>query len=125
MKAIILLAMAAMLLVEIFGPKESVGGSMTFMLVFVLVVLSVAIHEAWSQARGAGGWIVNLFASAVGGLFAIALIGMAMEAMLPHLHLEGSLASSQQPLKYGLVAAMALFMVLGSWLPLQLVNRLR
>lgn len=125
MKAIILLAMAAMLLVEIFGPKESVGGSMTFMLVFVLVILSVAIHEAWSQARGVGGWIVNLFASAVGGLFAVALIGMAMEAMLPHLHLEGSLASSQQPLKYVLVAAIALFMVLGSWLPLQLVNRLR
>lgn len=125
MKAIVPLAIAAMLMAEIFGPKESVGGSMTFMLVFIVVTLSVAAYEAWSQVRGVGGWIVNIIAAGIGGLFAVALIGMAMEEMLPHLHLEGSLASSQHPLKYLLVTAMALFIVLGSWLPLQLVNRLR
>lgn len=125
MKAITLLAVAAMLLVEIFGPKASVGGSMSFMLVFVLVVLAVAIYEAWSNKRGAMGWIVNLFASIIGGLVAVALIGMGMEALLPHLHLEGSLASSQHPLKYVLVAAIAIVMVLGSWMPLWAVNRLR
>lgn len=114
-----------MLLVEIFGPKASVGGSMSFMLVFVLVVLAVAIYEAWSNKRGAMGWIVNLFASITGGLVAVALIGMGMEALLPHLHLEGSLASSQHPLKYVLVAAIAIVMVLGSWMPLWAVNRLR
>jgi hypothetical protein len=124
-KAITLLAVAAMLLVEIFGPKASVGGSMSFMLVFVLVVLAVAIYEAWSNKRGAMGWIVNLFASIIGGLVAVALIGMGMEALLPHLHLEGSLASSQHPLKYVLVAAIAIGMVLGSWMPLWAVNRLR
>jgi hypothetical protein len=124
-KAITLLAVAAMLLVEIFGPKASVGGSMSFMLVFVLVVLAVAIYEAWSNKRGAMGWIVNLFASIIGGLVAVALIGMGMEALLPHLHLEGSLASSQHPLKYVLVAAIAIVMVLGSWMPLWAVNRLR
>jgi len=124
-KAIVPLAIAAMLMAEIFGPKESVGGSMTFMLVFIVVTLSVAAYEAWSQVRGVGGWIVNIIAAGIGGLFAVALIGMAMEEMLPHLHLEGSLASSQHPLKYLLVTAMALFIVLGSWLPLQLVNRLR
>jgi len=48
-----------------------------------------------------------------------------MEAMLPYLHLEGSLASSQHPLKFVLVAAIAICMVLGSWLPLWAVNRLR
>ncbi|MCK1346322.1 hypothetical protein IVB25_20110 [Bradyrhizobium sp. 193] len=125
MKAITLLAVAAMLLVEIFGSKASVGGSMSFMLVFVLVMLAVAIYEAWSNERGAIGWIVNLLASAVGGLVAVALIGMAVEAMLPYLHLEGSLASSQHPLKYVLVAAIAICMVLGSWLPLLAVNRFR
>lgn len=55
MKAITLLAVAAMLLVEIFGSKASVGGSMSFMLVFVLVMLAVAIYEAWSNERGAIG----------------------------------------------------------------------
>lgn len=125
MKTITLLAVAAMLLVDILGSKSSVGGSMNFMLIFVLVMLSVAIYEAWSNKRGAIGWIVNLFASAVGGLVAVAVIGMAMEAMLPHLHLEGSLASSQHPLKYVLVAAIAICMVLGSWTPLWAVNRLR
>ncbi|WP_314950857.1 hypothetical protein [Bradyrhizobium cosmicum] len=125
MKTITLLAVAAMLLVEILGSKSSVGGSMNFMLIFVLVMLTVAIYEAWSNKRGAIGWIVNLFASAVGGLVAVAVIGMAMEAMLPHLHLEGSLASSQNPLKYVLIAAIAICMVLGSWMPLWAVNRLR
>ncbi|MFL5237195.1 MAG: hypothetical protein ACJ8EL_06250, partial [Rhizomicrobium sp.] len=67
----------------------------------------------------------NLFPSAVGWLVAVALIGMAVEAMLPYLHLEGSLASSQHPLKYVLVAAIAICMVLGSWLPLLAVNRFR
>jgi hypothetical protein len=124
-KAITLLAVAAMLLVEIFGPQASVGGSMSFMLVFVLVVLAVAIYEAWSNKRGVMGWIVNLFASIIGGLVAVALIGMGMEALLPHLHLEGSLASSQHPLKYVLVAAIAIVMVLGSWMSLWAVNRLR
>lgn len=125
MKAITLLAVAAMLLVETFGTKASVGGSMSFMLVFVLVVLAVAIYEAWSHQRGATGWIANLFASLLGGLVAVALIGMGMEALLPHLHLEGSLASSQHPLKYVLVAAIAICMVLGSWMPLWAVNRFR
>ncbi len=125
MKTITLLAVAAMLLLEIFGPTSSVGGSMSFMLVFVVVTLAVPIEEAWSNRRGAIGWIVNLFASVLGGLTAIALIGMAMEAILPQLHLEGSLASSQHPLKYVVVAVIAIMMVAGSWIPLQLVNRLR
>ncbi|MGL9617780.1 hypothetical protein QRQ56_07260 [Bradyrhizobium sp. U531] len=125
MKTITLLAVAAMLLLEVFGPTSSVGGSMSFMLVFVIVTLAVPIYEAWSNRRGAIGWIVNLFASIVGGLTAIALVGMAMETILPHLHLEGSLASSQHPLKYVVVAVIAILMVAGSWIPLQIVNRLR
>ncbi|WP_128925556.1 hypothetical protein [Bradyrhizobium guangxiense] len=125
MKTITLLAVAAMLLLELFGPTASVGGSMTFMLVFVAVMLAVAIHEAWSNRRGAIGWTVNIFASVVGGLTAIAHIGMAMETILPYLNFEGSLASSQHPLKYVVVATIAILMVLGSWIPLGIVNRLR
>lgn len=125
MKTITLLAVATMLLLEVFGPTSSVGGSMSFMLVFVIVTLAVPIYEAWSNRRGAIGWIVNLFASIVGGLTAIALVGMAMEAILPHLHLEGSLASSQHPVKYVVVAVIAILMVAGSWIPLKIVNRLR
>ncbi|WP_091956775.1 hypothetical protein [Bradyrhizobium shewense] len=114
-----------MLLLEVFGPTSSVGGSMGFMLVFVAVMLAVAIYEAWSNRRGAIGWTVNVFASVVGGLTAIALIGMAMDTILPYLHLEGSLASSQHPLKYVVVTVIAILMVLGSWIPLRIVNRLR
>jgi len=125
MKTITLLAVAAMLLLEVFGPTSSVGGSMSFMLVFVVVTLAVAIDEAWSNRRGVLGWIVNLLASIIGGLTTIALVGMGMEAILPYLHLEGSLASSQQPLKYVVVAVIAILMVAGSWIPLQIVNRLR
>ena len=125
MKTITLLAVAAMLLLEAFGPTSSVGGSMSFMLVFVVVTLAVAIYEAWSNERGVMGWIVNLFASIVGGLTAVALIGMGMEAVLPYLRLEGSLASSQHPLNYAVVAIIAILMVLGSWLPLRVLNRLR
>ncbi|MGT2500448.1 hypothetical protein ACVOMS_05685 [Bradyrhizobium guangxiense] len=125
MKTITLLAVAAMLLLEVFGPTSSVGGSMSFTLVFVVVTLAVPIYEAWSNRRGAIGWIVNLFVSILGGLTAIAVIGMAMETILPHLHLEGSLASSQHPLKYVVVAVIGILMVAGSWIPLQIVNRLR
>ncbi|MCK1388175.1 hypothetical protein [Bradyrhizobium sp. 21] len=95
------------------------------MLVFVLVVLGVAIYEAWSSKHAAIGWIINLFASIIGGLVMIALVGMAMEALLPYLHLERSLAFSQHPLKYGLVAAIAICVVLGSWIPLWTLNRFR
>ncbi|PDT87508.1 hypothetical protein CO669_25440 [Bradyrhizobium sp. Y36] len=125
MKTITLLAVAAMLLLEVLGPTSSVGGSMSFMLVFVVVTLAVAIYEAWSNRRGALGRIVNVFASIVGGLTTVALVGMGMETILPYLHLEGSLASSQQPLKYVVVAVIAVLMVAGSWIPLQIVNRLR
>ncbi|GMO41164.1 MULTISPECIES: hypothetical protein [Bradyrhizobium] len=125
MKTITLVAVAAVLLLEVFGPTSSVGGSMSFMLVLALVVLAVAIYEAWSNGRGAIGWVVNIVAAAFGGLLAVALIGMGMDAMLPYLQLEGSLASSQNPVKYVVVTLVAIVIVLGSWIPLQIVNRLR
>lgn len=125
MKTITLLTVVAMLLMEIIGPKSSVGGSMGFMIVFVAVMLTVAVYEAWSNNRGAFGWIVNIVCSIFGGLTAIAVIGMGMEAMLLQLHLEGTFASWQHPMKYGMVVVIAILMVIGSWLPLQIANRFR
>ena len=99
--------------------------TITLLAVVAMLLLAVAIYEAWSNGRGAIGWIVNVLACAFGALIAIALVGMAMDLVLPYLRLEGSLASSQNPLKYVVVAAIALVMVLGSWIPLQVLNRLR
>jgi hypothetical protein len=126
-KTITLLAVMAILLLELSGAmsESSVGGPLTIMLVLFLAMLAVGIHEAWLKKRGALGWIVSIVASVIGGFLAASLGSTAMETMLPHLHLEGSLASSQHPLLYIFSAGMAILTVLGSWIALQIVNRLR
>ncbi len=88
-------------------------------------MLAVGIYEAWSNKRGALGWIVNIVASLIGGFVAVIIGGMAMETILSNLKLEGSLASSGHPLLYVSSAGMAIVTVLGSWIPLQIVNRFR
>ena len=125
MKTIALIAVMAMLLLSVAMPKSSVGGPLTIMLILFLAMLAVGIHEAWLKKRGGLGWIVNIVVSVIGGFVAVIFAGMAIEMILPHLHLEGSLASSQHPLLYVLCAAMAILTVLGSWIPLQIVNRFR
>ena len=125
MKIIALIAVMAMLLLSVAMPNSSVGGPLTIMLILFIVMLAVGIHEAWSKKRGVLGWIVNIVVAVIGGFVAAIFAGMAFETILPHLHLEGSLASSQHPLLYVLSAAMAILTVLGSWIPLQIVNRFR
>jgi hypothetical protein len=125
MKTITLLAMMAMLVLQLSGPKSSVGGPLTIMLILFVAMLAVGIHEAWLNKRGALGWIVSIVASVNGGFVAVSFASMAMEMILPHLDLDGSLASSQHPLAYVLNAAMAILTVLGSWITLQIVNRFR
>lgn len=125
MKIIALVAVMAMLLLSVAMPNASVGGPLTIMLILFLAMLAVGIHEAWSKKRGVLGWIVNIVVAVIGGFVAVAFAGMAMETILPHLHLEGSLASSQHPLLYVVSAAMAILTMLGSWIPLQIVNRFR
>jgi len=115
----------AMLLLSVAMPTSSVGGPLTIMLILFLVMLAVGIHEAWLKKRGAPGWIVNIVVSVIGGFVVVIFAGMAMETILPHLHLEGSLASSQHPLLYVVSASLAILTVLGSWLMLQIVNRFR
>lgn len=129
MKTITALTVAAMLLVAFSGPKSSVGGPMTMMLIVFIAMLAVGICEAWSQKRGAFGWILNIILSLIGGFAAVSFGGTAIEKILSHLPIEGSLMSSQHPFLYIFLyissAAMAILAVLGSWIPLQIANRLR
>jgi hypothetical protein len=125
LKIITLLAVMAMLLVDLFGSKSSVGGPMTDLLVVFIVMLAVGIYEAWSRKRGALGWIVNIVAAVIGGFVAVSLAGMAMETILTQIHFQGRLATSQHPMRYISEVGMAIFTVLGSWLTLQIVNRFR
>src|SRR4051812_50022360 len=115
----------AVLLLQLSGPTSSVGGPLTIMLVLFIAMLAVAIHEARSSRRGAAGSIVSIAAALVGGLLAASLASTAIETILPHLDLEGSLASSGHPLLYVFSAAMAMLAVLGPWIALQIVNRFR
>jgi uncharacterized membrane protein len=126
-RTITLLAVMAILLLEFSGamPKSSVDGPLTIMLILLLAMLAVGLYEAWLKKRGALGWIVSIVASVIGGFLAVTFGGMAMEMILPRLHLEGSLMSSQHPLLYILSAGMAILTVLGSWITLQIVNRFR
>ena len=125
MKAITLAAVLAMLLVGLVGSESSVGGPMTLVLVAFLIMLAVGIYEAWWNGRGPAGWILNIVLSVIGGIVAVSLTGMAMEEIITQIHFEGRLASSHHPMRYIAEVAMAVFTVLGSWIPLQIVNRFR
>jgi uncharacterized membrane protein YeaQ/YmgE (transglycosylase-associated protein family) len=121
-KTIALLSVAALLLVELSGamPRSSVGGPLTIMLIMLIAMLAVGIHDAWTKKRGPLGWIASIIASVIGGFVAASLVGMVMDMIRPHLHLNGSLVSSQHPLLYISLAGMAILTVLGSWITLQI-----
>lgn len=127
MKYIALIAVVAVLLLQLTGavPQSSVGGPMTLALVFLVAALAAGIHEAWSNKRGVFGWIVSIVAALVGAFAAVGLGGMFMETMLQHTNLQGSLAETRDPLLYIASAGMMLFTLLGSWIALWIVNRLR
>ena len=123
-----------MLLAQLSGaiPNASVGGPLTIMIILLIAMLAVGIYEAWSNRRGPLGWIVNIVVAVVGGCVAGMIGGSAMDIVIPllkivfpFLKIEGSLAASQHPLLYVLLAAITAFTLFGSWLALQLVNRLR
>lgn len=127
MRAITLVAVAAVLLIDVLGviPKSSVGGPLTLMLIFFLAILAVGIHEAWTHGRGVLGWIASLLAALVGGFAAAALGGMLLEKVLPLLKLDGPLASSQHPMRYLSTAGMMLVTLMGAWASLWILNRFR
>jgi hypothetical protein len=127
MRIITLVCVIGVLLLDLLDatPKSSVGGPLTFLLIFFLAMLAVGIHEAWSNKRGVLGWIVSIVCSLIGGFFAVISGGLAMEEIIPLLKLNGSLATSQHPMRYVASAGIMLLTLLGSWLALQIVNRFR
>lgn len=127
MTYITLIAVIAILLLQLTGaiPQSSVGGAMTLALVFLVAALAVGIREALVNKRGVLGWIVSIVASLVGAFLAANLGGVLLEALLMQQNLEGSLATTRHPLLYVASAGMMLLALLGSWIALWMVNRLR
>lgn len=122
MKTISFFAVVAIVLVDVFGPKSSVGGPMTDLLVSFLVMLAVGIYQAWGQ--GPLGWLVNVLLAIIGGVVALSLMGAAMEMTMSAVHFEGKLATSDHPLRYIADVAMPISTVLGSWVAIQAPHRL-
>lgn len=127
MTKIILFAVGAIVLMFVTGAitQSSVGGPLTIMLILFIAMLAVAVHEALSNNRGPLGWIVNIVVTVIGGFLAAMFVGMGMEAIIPYLRIDGSLASSGHPFLYVAAAAMTIVTLLGSWAVLQLINRFR
>ena len=133
MKYITLIAVIAIVLLQYSGavPQSSVGGPLTLALVFLGAAMAVGVHEAWTKKRGVLGWIVSIVVALAGALLAAELsdvlivpILMLLSA-LKLLNLEGSLAATGGPLLYAGLAGMTLYMLLGSWIALQIVDRWR
>lgn len=128
MKTIVLIAVSAIILLELSGavPNSSVGGPLTRALVFFAAVLAVGLYEAWSKKRGVLGWIVNIIVAVAGGFVAAEIGNVIFELLiLSGLRFEGTLADQGGPLLYFMLAAMMLVMLLGAWTALQIANRWR
>ncbi len=124
---IVPIAVITVLLLQFSGaiPQSSVGGPMTIAMVLFIAVLAVAIHDAWSRKRGVVGWIVNIVVALVGAFVAAEIGNIVMGAILTLVKFEGSLAKTQGPLLYVSLAVMMLFPLLGSWIALRIVDRMR
>ncbi|MBW7973249.1 hypothetical protein [Bradyrhizobium sp. BR 10289] len=119
MTTIMLLAVAAWLLLERFGPGSNVAAWMSMLLILVLTVLGVMDHEAKSNTHGMKRRGVCILVSTIGGFVAFIAFMLSTDLMEPYLPLDGPLDTSDGPVKYAVVAANAVAMVLGSWLPLR------
>jgi hypothetical protein len=124
-KIIALLTVIALWLFAAFGTKSSVGGPITMMLILFIAMLAVGLYEAWLKKRGVLGWIVNIPASIVGGLMSAFFAVELLEVLILLVPVQGSLAASQHPMLYVMLAAQAILTLLGTWFTLQLVNRYR
>jgi hypothetical protein len=127
MKYIALIAVITLLLLELSGaiPRSSVGGPMTIALVFFIAALAVGIREAWLHKRGVLGWIVSIVTSLVGAYVAAAIGSIILGTIQGLLNLEGSLAETRHPLLYVSLVGMMLLALLGSWIALRIVDRMR
>jgi hypothetical protein len=127
MKYIALIAVITLLVLELSGaiPRSSVGGPMTIALVFLIAAVAVGIHEAWLKKLGVGGWILSIVTALVGGLVGASLGSMVLETVQGLLGLEGALAETRHPLLYVSLVGMMLLALLGSWIALRIVDRMR
>ena len=133
MKMIALVTMIAIvaLLYSDAVPKGSVGGAMTMAIPFLLAAIAAGMHEAWTQKRGVIGWIVSIIAGTVGGILGSVAASFVVDALMSALAtsglvtLEGSLMETKHPLLFITSALMLAGTLLGSWLMLKLVNRMR
>ena len=128
MKIIALIAVIGILLLQATGsiPLASVGGSLTIGAAYIAAALAVGIHEAWTNGRGALGWIVNLVVSFAGALVGAQLGGFVIVMLLG---LTGSMDTSIAKtgglaLSFALAAGM-LATLAGAWGAIWLVNRWR
>lgn len=124
---IALVGVLAIVVLDLAGgiPRASVGGPMTLLFLFVLAMLAVGFHEAWSRGRGTVGWILSIIFALIGGFLGLTFGTVVLEAILPRLHLDGSLATSDHPFRPIAYAGMMLLTLMGSWLALRIANRLR
>ncbi|MBC7831729.1 MAG: hypothetical protein H7Y62_06900 [Hyphomicrobium sp.] len=127
MKYIALIAVITLLALELSGsiPQSSVGGPMTIALVFFIAALTVGIREAWLNKRGVLGWIVSIVASLVGAFVGAEIGGLVFGTIQGLLNVEGALAETRHPLLYVSMVGMVLFGLLGSWIALRIVDRMR
>lgn len=93
-------------------------------LIYLGVSGAVGIHDAWTNKRGALGWILSIVASVAGG--SVGGFALGSTVMLA----AGAVAERLGPdwaefdALLGL-PAMIIGLVLGSWLALRFVNRFR
>lgn len=128
MTYIALIAVIGILLLQLSGaiPLSSVGGPLTIALAFFIATLVVAIHEAWTNKRGAVGWIVNIVVSFVGVFLAAPVGGMILPMLLiPFMSGSSSLAAEGGPLMSIGLAGMMGITLLSAWGSLWVVNRWR
>lgn len=131
MKIIAVVAMLGLSLIVFLGliPPGSVGGAMTFTLLFLIAALAVGIYDAVSARRGVLGWIVSLVVAFIGGLIGAAAGAFVLEMAMPLVasmgSLDGSLMRTGGPLLYLAINAQMLFTLFGAWLAVGLVNKWR
>lgn len=127
MKIIALMAMLAISLVVYLGliPQGSVGGAMTFTMLFLIAALAVGVYDAWIARRGVLGWMVSILVALIGGLIGAAAGAFALELAFTLVPPQGSLMQTRGPLPYLSLNAQMLFTLLGAWLAVGLVNKWR
>jgi hypothetical protein len=127
MKYIALIAVFTLLALELSGsiPQSSVGGPLTIAMVVFAAALAVGIREAWLNRRGVLGWIVSIVTAFVGTFIAAQIAGMFFVTIQGLLGVDGALAKTKHPLLYVSMVGTVLISMLGSWLALRIVDRMR